>query len=83
MIHSSTRWLSGRLSRVLGAGLVMLLALLSVASPAAAKTSGQQLPFKGTLQAVETVVGANPGPPLVLSIVANGSGQGTQLGRFI
>ena len=81
MINSSTRWLSGRMSRAFVAGLVMLVAFLSIASPAAAKTSGQQLPFKGTMQAVESVVGVNPGPPLILSIVANGSGQGSQLGR--
>jgi hypothetical protein len=81
MINSSTRSLSGRLSGVLGAGLVMLLALLSVASPAAAKTNGAHLPFRGTLQAVE--IGTfNPGPPPTVSVTATGSGNATDLGRF-
>ena len=81
MIKSSTRWLSGRLSRLFGAGLILLLALLSIASPAAAKNDAKQLPFKGTLQAVESGV-FNPGPPPTVSVTAAGSGNATHLGRF-
>ncbi len=81
MINSSARWLSSRLSRVLGAGLVMLLALLSVASSAAAKTNGPQLPFNGKLQAFESCI-FNPGPPPTVSVTATGSGNASHLGRF-
>jgi hypothetical protein len=81
MINSSTRWLSGRSSRVLAAGLVMLLALLAVASPAAAKTNGPHLPLKGTLQAAESGI-FNPGPPPTLYLTGTGWGNATHLGRF-
>jgi hypothetical protein len=81
MFTSSARWLSGRLARVLGAGLVMLLAVLSVAAPVAAQTSHAQLPFKGTLQANESGV-FDPGPPPTLALSGTGSGNATQLGRF-
>jgi hypothetical protein len=81
MINSSARWLTGRLSRAFVVGLVMLLALLSIASPAAAKTSGAHLPFSGTLQAVESGI-FNPGPPPTLALTGAGSGNATHLGRF-
>jgi len=81
MINSSTHSRSGRLSGVLVAGLAVLLALLPMASPAAAKTDGPHLPFKGTLQAVENGI-FDPGPPVTVSVTATGSGNATQLGRF-
>jgi hypothetical protein len=78
MFNNSARWLSGRWSKVLGAGLVMLLAVLSLAAPAAAQAP---VPFKGTLQATESGV-FNPGPPPTVSVTAAGSGNATQLGHF-
>jgi hypothetical protein len=81
MITSATRLLRGRLSRVLVAGLALLLAWLPMATPAAAKTDGQHLPFSGSLQAVESDV-FNPVPPVSVSVTAQGSGNATRLGRF-
>jgi hypothetical protein len=76
---------SNRIVRAVVAALVLALALLpaglahpALAAPAAA---GQRLPFKGNLDAQEIGV-FNPGPPVVVSVIADGSGNGTRLGRF-
>ena len=76
---------SNRMVRAVGVALVLALALLpgglahtALAAPAA---TGQHLPFKGTLQALENSV-FDPGPPVTISVNANGSGNATRLGQF-
>ncbi len=55
--------------------LLMVMAGIGYAAPAAAE---KQLPFKGTMQAVETYQLAFP----TLFVDASGSGNATHLGRF-
>ncbi len=76
---------SFRMVHAVVVALVLALALLPVglartalAAPAAA---GQRLPLKGTLQALEDSV-FDPGPPVTISVKANGSGNATLLGQF-
>ena len=66
---------------MLGAGLIMLLALLAMASPAAAKNDHTQVPFKARCRRSKMAY-FNPGPPVSVSVVATGSGNATHLGRF-
>src|SRR5207248_821017 len=61
--------------RTTALSLVLALALLPIASPAAAKT---HLPFKGTIQAQE--IGTLNFP--TLSVQATGSGTATHLGQY-
>lgn len=56
--------------------LVVALAGTALATPA--KAEKKELPFKGTLQSVETFVVAPP----IMSVTANGSGNATHLGQF-
>src|SRR6266571_892280 len=67
--------------RIAALSVVLALTLLPGATTALAKGNGSHLPFKGTLQSVEIGV-FDPGPPVTLSVTANGSGNGTHLGRF-
>lgn len=56
--------------------LVAALAGTTLAAPA--KAEKRDLPFKGTLQSVETYVVAPP----IMSVTANGSGNATHLGQY-
>ena len=56
--------------------LVVALAGTTLASPA--KAGKKELPFKGTLQSVETYVVTPP----IMSVTANGSGNATHLGQY-
>src|SRR5258708_12954114 len=81
MIASLPHRIGSRLSRAALLPIVLALALLPAAAPALAKTDGPHLPFRGTLQAVESGI-FDPGPPVTVSVTATGSGNATQLGRF-
>src|SRR5882672_1527006 len=61
--------------RVAALSVVLALALLPVALPAAAQA---QVPFKGTLQATEVDTLNFP----ILSVNATGAGNATHLGRY-
>jgi hypothetical protein len=78
MITGFQKALRSRTSRAAALSIVLALAMLPIASTAAAK---EQVPFKGTLQAFESGV-FNPGPPPTLSLTGAGSGNATHLGRF-
>ena len=56
--------------------LVIGLAGATLAAPALA--GEKELPFKGTLQSIETYVVTPP----IMSVTANGSGNATHLGRY-
>jgi hypothetical protein len=56
--------------------LIVALAGTTLAAPA--KAEKKELPFKGTLQSVETYV---VNPP-TMSVTANGSGNATHLGQY-
>lgn len=56
--------------------LVVALAGTVLATPA--KGEKKELPFKGTLQSVETYVVTPP----IMSVTANGSGNATHLGQY-
>ena len=56
--------------------LIIALAGTTLAAPALA--GKKELPFKGTMQSVETYV-ANPP---IMSVTANGSGNATHLGQY-
>ena len=56
--------------------LIVALAGTALASPA--KAEKKELPFKGTLQSVETYV---VNPP-IMAVTANGSGNATHLGQY-
>ena len=56
--------------------LVVALAGTVLATPA--KAEKKELPFKGTLQSVETYVVSPP----IMSVTANGSGNATHLGQY-
>ena len=56
--------------------LVVALAGTTLAAPAQAEQ--KELPFKGTLQSVETYVVTPP----IMSVTANGSGNATLLGQY-
>ncbi len=81
MVTSFQKVLRSRTSRAAILPAVLALALMLGATPALAKNDGPHLPFKGTLQAVESGV-FNPGPPVTVSVTAQGSGNATKLGRF-
>ena len=56
--------------------LVVALAGTTLAAPA--KAEKKELPFKGTVQSVETYVVTPP----IMSVTANGSGKATHLGQY-
>jgi hypothetical protein len=56
--------------------LVVALAGTTLAAPA--KAEKKELPFKGTLQSVETYVVTPP----IMAVTANGSGNATHLGAY-
>jgi len=56
--------------------LIALAMLFSLAGPA---TAAEQVPFKGTLDATVTITPINPP---VVSVVIEGSGNGTHLGLY-
>jgi hypothetical protein len=56
--------------------LIIALAGTMLATPA--KAEKKELPFKGTLQSVETYAVTPP----IMSVTANGSGNATHLGQF-
>ena len=56
--------------------LVVALAGTTLAAPA--KAEKKELPFKGTLQSVETYVVTPP----IMAVTANGSGNATYLGQY-
>ena len=65
----------------LGAVAVVFVALTGLAAPVAAGAAeGANVPFKGRLAGVETTTGFTP--PSTVSIVLEGTGNTTHLGRF-
>ena len=57
---------------------LLVVALAGTTLAASAKAKEKELPFKGTLQSVETYV---VNPP-IMAVTANGSGNATQLGQY-
>ena len=57
---------------------LLIIALAGTTLAAPAKAEKKELPFKGTLQSVETYVVAPP----IMSVTANGSGNATHLGQY-
>ncbi|HZM20973.1 MAG TPA: hypothetical protein VFC02_04465 [Anaerolineales bacterium] len=58
--------------------IVLLLAVLLGSATLVAASARKQLPFKGSIEALET---HQPNLPIIL-VAATGSGEATQLGRF-
>jgi hypothetical protein len=81
MITSFQKVLPSRMSRTAILTAFLALAVMLGATPALANTDGPHLPFKGTLQAVESGI-FDPGPPPTLALTGTGSGNATHLGRF-
>ena len=57
---------------------LLIIALAGTTLTAPAKTGKEELPFKGTLQSIETYVVTPP----FMSVTANGSGNATHLGQY-
>jgi hypothetical protein len=71
-----------RMRAALTAVALVFVALTSLAAPGAADAAaGGLVPFKGTLEGVETA-SINPGPPPTATIQGVGTGHATHLGRF-
>jgi hypothetical protein len=67
----------------LAAVAVLFVALTSLATPlTAGATAGHEVPFKGSLEGVETTTSVVPGPPPVAHILGEWTGNATHLGRF-
>jgi hypothetical protein len=58
--------------------VALLLAILVVGTTLAAASARKPMPFKGSIEALETY---QPNLPIIL-VAATGSGEATQLGRF-
>ena len=58
--------------------VALLLAILVVGTALAAASASKPMPFKGSIEALET---HQPNLPIIL-VAATGSGEATQLGRF-
>lgn len=57
---------------------LLVVALAGTTLAASAKAKEKELPFKGTLQSVETYVVTPP----IMSVTANGTGNATHLGQY-
>ena len=68
----------------LAAVAVMFVALTSFAAPVAAGAApGHEVPFKGSFGGVATITPIIPPlPPVMVSVLIEGQGDATQLGRF-
>ena len=70
-----------RMRGALTAIAVAFVALTSLAAPVAAgAAAGGQVPFKGSVAGLETTTGFTP--PSTVSIILEGTGNATHLGRF-
>ncbi len=67
----------------LAAVAVVFVALTSLAAPVAAgAAAGHEVPFKGSLEGVETTTSVDPGPPPVAHILGEWTGNASHLGRY-
>ena len=61
----------------------MFVALTSLAGPLAAGAApGHEVPFKGSLEGVETTTSVDPGPPPMAHILGEWTGNASHLGRY-